>query len=113
MSRGARAEIIALAAASAAGALSWALWSGKNSLSVLVGGVIGCANLRLWRYLVAGLVADQGVSRLELTGRFLLKGLFLLGVIWVVLKSPLAPLGVLTGFGIAYGTFLWMVGMGK
>lgn len=62
---------------------------------------MGLANLRLWRGIVQGLVTQQAVSRPKLVGRFFLKILLLVGFVWVVLHSPLAPWGVMAGFGSA------------
>lgn len=98
------AGVVAVVLATVAAALCW---SGRNSLSVLVGGVMGLANLRLWRGIVGGMVSGQAVAKRRLIVRFLLKGLLLAGFVWVVLQSPLAPWGVLVGFGSVLVGMVW------
>lgn len=98
------AGAVAVVLATVAAALCW---SGRNSLSVLVGGVMGLANLRLWRGIVSGMVSERAVAKSRLVCRFLLKGLLLAGFVWVVLQSPLAPWGVLMGFGSVLVGMVW------
>ena len=102
-----RMERISIVAVGLVTASAVVLGTGINSLSVLVGGVIGLANLRLWRGIVRGLIARQMLSRSGLAGRFLLKLCLLGGFVLVVVRSGLAPWGVMIGFGSVLGGMLW------
>lgn len=78
-----------------------------NILSVLVGGGIGCANLLVWRVIVAALTTGRKVSGVRLTGLFLLKLGLLGGLVALAFRSGLTPLGVVGGFGgVLFGACL-------
>lgn len=84
--------------------LAWFGWSAKISLSVAGGGVIGLANLWLWRRLIAGLLAryagENAGSGAALAVQALLKIGLLLLLFVVALRVRLDLLGVLIGYGL-------------
>ncbi|MBI4365835.1 MAG: hypothetical protein HY543_03350 [Deltaproteobacteria bacterium] len=94
-----RTETIGCACIAGTAALFAAFGSWRNTLSVVVGGVMGLANLRLWRGIVGGWLHQHAASKGNLAGRLILKILLLAGIAWVILRSPLAPWGVVAGFG--------------
>lgn len=85
-------------------------WNAEISLSVLVGGVIGLANLWLWQRVVAGIaVRSQGgqISGGALAVRMVVKLVPLVVLVAVVFRGSLPVVGVMTGFGSALFGLVW------
>lgn len=85
-------------------------WSATIALSVLVGGVMGLANLWLWTQLVRALLARQEgvpVTATALAARMLVKLLLLVLMCLVVSRTTLAIFGVAAGFGSALLGMVW------
>lgn len=85
-------------------------WPAKIALSVLVGGVMGLANLWLWTQLVRALLARQEGAPVTTTGlaaRMLFKLLLLVLMGLVVSRTALAVFGVAAGFGSALLGMVW------
>lgn len=82
----------------------------KISLSVLVGGVMGLANLWLWQGLVAGMIAQAAGEEIPMPAllmRMLVKLGFLAAFIVLALWSGLSLVGLGVGFGSALIGLLW------